>query len=511
MSRRWMLGVAVGLIAGMILSAYQYFGPLRYVGFVAAAGLFAANLSVGTAAGLAAAVVWKRGGLPRALAGLGICAVVVACWGHWNVRHDLDVVMLVSDAVRADHTSAYGYQRETTPSWKALAHGKGGVLFETAVAQGTVTSAGGPALLTGLYQWQTGYYEPDEVVPDQVETLAEDLHALGYETYAKIANPHLSAERGFAQGFSVFEDLPWSPLPGAEPIAADFVRWYETQKPRRLFALLFFVDTHVPYRASPEDVLRFRPEWKYVEPDWQWRLQAFGPAEREDVTALFDAALFSTDRASGRVFEALRRAGALDRTLVVVTADHGQEFWDRGSVAHGKKPYEDQVRIPLIMHFPSPVRFPQIRPIASLSGQPAAQVDVMPTILQLLGGGPPRDGMGESLLPYVFGRRRANPKRGILSERRAPETHDFAWREGQYKLILTESRQGKSVGLELYDLAADPKERVNLAKRKPEIAASLLQDLEHELSRGPVYSHLAARKELSAESRKTLKALGYLR
>jgi len=265
---RFILGCLLGVVAGIGLSAHQYWGPLDYLGLRPALGLFAVNLVVGAAGGVLGGFIWGRRGIGRALLGVGVCAAVVVWWGHWNLRRDINVVMLVSDAVRADHVSAYGYHRETTPNWDALARGEGGMLFETAIAQGTATMVGGPALMTGLYQCQTGYTDYDYVLPESVETLAEGVSRLGHTTYGIVSNPHLCGEKQFSQGFSTYEDaLGWTESPSAALIAWDFARWYERQAPDRLFAFLFFIDTHAVYKGLPKDVHRFRPE--YVDREWR--------------------------------------------------------------------------------------------------------------------------------------------------------------------------------------------------------------------------------------------------
>ncbi len=511
MKTKLAFGAVTGLAAGVGLSAYQYFGPLDYVGLKAGLGLFSVNLMVGIAGGILGGLIWGRGRLGRALVAMVVCAGITAAWGYWNMRRDFNVVVLVADAVRADHVSAYGYHRETTPNWDALAESEGGVLFETAVAQGTVTISGGPALLTGLYQSQTDYVTHDYVLPEKIDTLAEQMTRLGYATYGMVSNPHLSAERGFAQGFLVFEDtLSWDKSPGAGRIAYQFTDWYENEQPRQMFAFLFFIDTHMPYRGPLEDVLRLRPEYKPVDTYWKTEtmLACQGP-QREDIVARYDGALVSVDRACGKVLDELERASALERTLVVIISDHGEAFWEHGVSGHGKRPYEHQVRIPLIMRFPSPTRFPEIRPVAHVCEHPAGQTDIMPTILRFDGVTVPAAATGESLLPYVFGRRLAHRDKGLLTEHLRPEYGYQAWRKGQYKLLVTEWRPGNS-SVELYDLEADPEERTNLAAKEPELVAALRKEMQGELARAQVYAFTAEQRELGEEAKKRLKALGYL-
>ena len=506
------LGCIAGAAAGLALSAYQYTGPLDYVALPAMVGLVVLNVLVGGVFGVVGALVWRRRGGLLFLAGFAVCATLVVAWGEWNVRDDVNVLVLVSDAVRADHVGAYGYERETTPVWDAVGSGDGGVVFETAVAQGTMTISGGPAVMTGLYQSQTGYIDNEYVLPPAVETLAERAWRLGCKNTAGfVPNPHLSGERGFSQGFSVYEDtLQWGQRRYATSLADAFSRWHESEASGRWFSLLFFIDTHMVYQGETNDVLGFRPAYHPV--DWSKRPFRHLPAnEQEDMIALYDASLRSVGRACNTVLETLERAGDLDRTLVVITSDHGEQFWERGDTGHGWPPYEDQVRVPLIIRFPSPVRLPRIRPVAHVCEHPAAQVDIAPTIVDVLGGPPSDDLPGESLLPYAFGRMPPNPERGLLSVHLRPEYDCLGWRQGRYELLETRSRgTGMSDEVNLYDLADARPEQRNIAGREPDIVSSMRKQMHRELERGPFYAQQAGRQELSPEATEALKALGYL-
>jgi len=447
-------------------------------------------------------------------------------------------VLVVLDTVRADHVGAYGYPRPTTPRLDALA--AEGVLFEHAVSAAPWTAASVATLFTGLSPSVHGVDEGPEMVEpegadglpfrrqkvlgDAHRTLAEGLGAAGYHTAAFVSNVFVHSIFGFAQGFDVYDD-------DHRDYAGDFVSakrrgrdtnerifaWLDgaaANDPERPFLLVaHYNDAHWPYdppapygeaftAGYPGDV---RPEQTgfLVERAGQ-PLGAVPVNDMKYVVGLYDGELQYLDAVVGALIDRLARVSNGRDLVVIVTADHGEEFLDHGATSHGYTLFGEQLRVPLIVH--APARVAPRRVDTLVRG-----VDLLPTVFELAGVPlAAHEVEGRSLVPLLRGEPLpGRPAFGEATLAGGPAQHRWSVREGDLKLIASGAEEGG--GLRLFDLAADPRERRALPAPHPG-RERLLAAARAWRQRG---AELAARVggaaeiELEGDTLERLQALGY--
>jgi arylsulfatase A-like enzyme len=420
-----------------------------------------------------------------------------------------DVVLVVLDTVRADHVSAYGYARATTPIFDTLA--RDGALFLDAVSPGTWSLPAHASLFTGRFVSAHGADCESPKLASDLPTLAGTLAADGYETRAFTANPWISDAVGLTRGFEssdevwrsgdversfhfVYRLLDWLGLgaadKGGDRVARDFERW-ATTRPRGgapAFAFLNFIEAHFPYHQVPGEFLaRYSNLSRRGQRDLSMRVFAaqFGDAAPDpaevgpSVSAMYDAGVSYSDHLLGRVVEVLRRRGTLDRTILVVVADHGELLGESDEYGHGFSLHEAVVHVPLLVRYPATIR-PGMR-----VAQPVSTAAVFATITDLAHVVAPPSVQVGSLLPAIGGAPLDAP---VISEQFATGLGSFstvrdpllergmryrAYQSGQWKVVET------SVGaVHLFDLAADPGETHDLAGTQAARLAGLRTDLE---------------------------------
>jgi len=297
-----------------------------------------------------------------------------ACAARLDREPAQGIVVVVIDALRADHLSCYGFQRPT-PNIDAMA-GKG-VVFEKAYANGSWTKPAIASLFTGLWPSETGttaltakavdgtYRETG--IPGGIETLAEALGKKGYQCAGFVSNPNLSAEVGFARGFAVYDERQGR----CKELAARCARWFTSlPEGRRFFAYLHFLEPHAPYAVA--DPLPGKMDGTAATPSIivpagvrsyqdfaEWRdavnlgKRSVSREELEVILSTYDAKIRECDTAIGDLVRALQDAGVFENALVIITADHGENFLEHGTIEHPAWGlYEEQLSIPLVVKFP---------------------------------------------------------------------------------------------------------------------------------------------------------------
>jgi arylsulfatase A-like enzyme/Tfp pilus assembly protein PilF len=402
---------------------------------------------------------------------------------------DLNVLFFTLDTTRADHIGCYGYPLIKTPNIDGLA--AEGILFQNATAQSPLTLPSHSSMFTGSYPFFHGvrdnggfYLEEDQV------TLAEVLRQAGWATSAFIGAFVLDSRWGVDQGFDYYYDnfdfakykkisLDSVQREGGEVIKA-FFEWFEKNAPPRFFSWIHLYDPHTPYE----------PPEPYKT---QYEGQEYG---------LYDGEIAYADSLIGRVLESLGEKGLLEKTVVVVVGDHGESLGEHHESAHGFFIYDATVSVPMIIRIPS----------AELRGKTVAaqvqNIDLMPTLCEILGLPVPRTVQGQSLLPLVAGRK-PERDREAYSESYYPRYH-YGWSElkslrtSRYKFI-------QAPRSELYDLSLDPREKNNIFSRESSLAekfARKLETLEDKMSRKGVEDK--GPQQLDEDSREKLMALGYI-
>jgi len=433
------------------------------------------------------------------ICGLALVLLTAAC-GNGSATgpsdDSLSVVLVSIDTLRADHLGCYGYDRPTTPHIDRFA--TEGVLFEQSVNTGGGTLPVHLSMLTSLAPTVHGVFPGNgRALAEGHTTLAEVLHDAGYATAAFVDGGYLSGSFGFPQGFDLYFDRNYKGVlgkiesyfddGGLAELLPRALTWLNRHRKRPFFLFLHTYDTHsavsrLPYESPPPFLNHF------VDPGYSgsfdgcregrcaselllWYNQArreamlgpdelFTPEEMEYTVALYDGAISYVDHQIGLLLRALEDFGVAQRTLVVLTSDHGEEFLEHGLLLHDQN-YEEVARVPLILRFPNR-NYAGLR-VANL----VSTLDLLPSILDATGAPPLPQAMGLSLLPLV-----SSPSDGGFER----PVHIASGREKfrtRHWSMLTESNGP----VELYALEDDPTEQVNRIAEYPGVAAQLFDQL----------------------------------
>ena len=400
----------------------------------------------------------------------------------------LNLVVITLDTTRADRLGPYGRQNAGTPNFDALA--QDGVLFEHATTPAPITLPAHSSLFTGRFPPQHGVRDNGGYfLNDKEQTLAETLKARGYATGGFIAAYVLDSKWGIAQGFDTyFDDFDLSKYkvfsmgaiqrPGNE-VVDRALPWMDEHRGKPFFAWVHLYDAHAPYH--PPEPFKSR----YPGDPYQGEI-SFADAQ------------------VGRVLAFLRDRDLFDRTVIVVIGDHGESLNDHGEEGHGFFVYESVVHVPMVVR----------APYAAMKNRRVADsvrsVDVMPTVLELLGvPRPASPGMdGASLTPLMTG---ARPDMELEAYAEAVyPLHHFGWsdlralRQGRYKLIAAPRP-------ELYDLQADPAESANLFAERKALGDRMLSRLaEMETHFKTSAAPKSDAVEIDPDAKARLAALGYV-
>jgi arylsulfatase A-like enzyme len=471
--------------------------------------------------------------LVLALLAGGAAAVAAVSEGHPPpqppaARAQPNILLVSIDSLRRDHLHCYGYARETSPTIDRLA--REGTIFRTVVAPTSWTLPSHLTLLTALPPEAHGVVDDGMRLRGNALFLAQVLWRAGYATGGVVSAPYLDAGYGFGQGFDLYDDYTVAKASQnrshqgtTSPALVDTVlRWLDgwdgggRQRPFFLFVHMW--DVHYDYAPPPPYDRMFDPDYRgaVTGENYEYGTQVHAGMDPRDLThivALYDGEIRFTDLYLGHLLDRLRAMGVLDDTVVVVTADHGDEFFEHGNKSHSKALYDETTLVPLVVRFP-----PRVPAGKVVDGQ-VRLMDVAPTILSLAGVSRPPDfgasAFGASyaaadLTPWITAPAGADPPALIaftdLRTTYAPQPL-AAVRTTSSKFIRGLRDQQSE---ELYDLAADPGEQVNLLRRDPSLATPLRQQLARWRDGWNGTRPLAEKVELSEEHEERLRALGYM-
>lgn len=439
-----------------------------------------------------------------------------------------NVLLITIDALRADHLGCYGYTRNTSPNIDRLA--KEGARFTQAISQSTLTVPSLPSLMTSLYPSQLGNPTIFQMVSISAPTLAEILKENNYHTGAIIAHllKHIDIKKGFDSAVFV------SPLDSAytsDKVTKKAIGWIAQNRDKRFFLWLHYMDPHEPFTpAHPYEEIFLSEKFKkngkefltkkyyWVSPPQNLHLRPLPPAfesvpfglpitiqtgrgnlnkeDREYYIAQYDGEIRFTDEQIGLLLDELKKLGLKTKTLIIVSADHGENLAEYNNYfAHGISLNDNQLKVPLIITYH---KFPRNKIIK----RQVQLIDIMPTILDILGVRKDITIEGKSLLPFIFakedttGRYAFSELLGVVASIRAED----------WKLVFSLDKNR----YELYNLKSDPDERNNLAESKSEKLESLkkeLSDWVERMRQGD--SRSPSGRELKDGIKAKLRSLGY--
>jgi arylsulfatase A-like enzyme len=378
-----------------------------------------------------------------------------------------DLVLITISSLRADHVSCLGYQRNTTPHFDAFC--KESILFRNAFAtSGWMMPAHG-SIFTSLYPGLHGATHIDNSLRDEHYTLAEILRDNGYYCVGFSCNPRLNRERGFAQGFDIYDDYSVSvmldSLAFENEQALDInkqrtnsfindaaIGWLRNNTHKPFFMFIHYYDNHWDY--LPPSPYRELYDPKYDGPIngteiAREPLFSNPPSKRDiqHIIALYDGQVRQTDDDLGEMLKYLQDNGFLKNSIVIILGDHGEQFYEHGHTSHHGV-YEELIHIPLAVFIPGTQSKGKI--IDSF----VSQVDILPTILDYLKIPVPDTCQGRSLKPLIEGQVEAVREFVFAEYTGGAIPNCYAVRSARYKCC----REGDS-GPFIYDLTDDPGEQ----------------------------------------------------
>jgi len=414
-----------------------------------------------------------------------------------------NVLLIVVDTLRADHMSVYGHRQPTTPRLAEFA--RSAITYRRAYSQAPWTTPSIGSLLTSRSPTALGIHGDRSRLPDEVRLLPEALRDAGYATGAVVSHDYCTARWGFAQGFDHFDE---SSVRGYQAVTSRRITnlgigFVEAQRDRPWFLFLHYFDPHFSYVGHRRHAFGGRPT-DYDGPiasrmkfnALYARRPDLDDADLSELERLYDSEIAFTDHHIGRFLDHLRLRGVLDQTLVIVTADHGEEFLDHGDLGHAKTLYDELIRVPLI------IRVPGTAP--AIVEPPVGLIDIFPSVLDHLDLPPEPGAAGRSL--FRDGQLDGAPRRAVYTETSRFERALHGVVDGRHKLVLD-----LESGLpQLYDLHDDPEEQRDLSAEDPARVAALRAGLEEWIARQRALAEKPSELDLSDEERGRLRELGYL-
>lgn len=384
-------------------------------------------------------------------------------------RKPKNAIVLLIDTLRADKLSAYGKTHVKSPAFDKFT--SEATLFERCQATANWTKPSCASVLTGLYPDTHKARGHSSRLAPSIKMAGEIFQAAGYGTGAFIANGYLAGEFGFNRGWTQYVNYIRENKPStAEKLFPDVVAFIQAQvaagKP--FFTYVQTIDPHVPYDPPAEDLKLYDAE-PYTGPivprGTGELLEAFKrkrvvlePRDRRHLEALYDGEVTYHDRHFGRFLDALARDRLLDDTVIVVCADHGEEFFEHESVGHGHTLFQELLHVPLV------VRAPGVVPAGKRIREDVGLCDVLPTVLAALGQPPAAGVEGRSLIPTANGAAPDPMGAAFSSFWSEADDRNLQWsvRKGDWKLKMR-----GPVNTSLHNLVDDPREVTDADERYP--------------------------------------------
>jgi arylsulfatase A-like enzyme len=420
-----------------------------------------------------------------------------------------NVVLISMDTLRARSVAAFGSERPTSPTLDAFA--AEGATFENAFSPAAFTLPGHLSMLTGLWMRTHRAITMFSSLSPAHRTLAESMQSSGYATAAFTSGAWIMPWIGFRRGFDVYGEMPpgtyGEDVVGGTPYDAFTwgLDWLRANAGRPCFLFLHNYVVHGPYKPPRPYSALFGPLPSYAPDTERWRL-----AYEQEVR-------YADDQV--RAFlEGLAALGLAERTLVVVTADHGEQFGEHGGLEHTYDVHDEVAHVPLVMRLPGAI--PPGRRIV----EPVSLADIVPTILDLTGLPPAEAVDGTSLLPLLDGTRPTLPRDGVFTE--AESQPDVGWTDLAAIRTRTHActHRGGADTWECYDRRIDPWEAASPLTDPPSDVRAMLARFEASApptgapvavetppgaaSDGP--TNAAPAPDVGDERREQLKSLGYV-
>ncbi len=437
------------------------------------------------------------------------------------------VILITIDTLRADRLGCYGARRVRTPSLDRLAAES--TLFERAYSPSPWTKPAVTSMLTGLDPAVHGIVsggQDDPPLPGSVELLAERMHDAGYRTGAFGYNPYVAMVEDLRRGFRDYfimprldAEIPLDLYEGIDPrdttaaISGITERWLAQRGDERFFCWMHFYDPHLPYDPPKDywtDDHRSQPDPAASRgPTEEMHSQPFyrpDDNERRQLRGLYDSEIQYVDDAVGRVIATLKRLGRYEDALIIVSSDHGEEFWEHGGFEHGHTAYDELLHVPLFVRTPHAAS----RRVATAVDTPS----IYATIADACGLEPAEHAFATapSLWPSIVEGVDPAPRDAIFAGFTLYWEPQRTVRFGRYKFV----HKIISNDVELYDIEADPGETTPIGDANPALVKRGRALLEAhrawaEELRGRLRISSEGGKEMGEARKKLLRSHGYLK
>ncbi len=456
-----------------------------------------------------------------------------------------NILIYTIDTLRADHAGLYGYRRDTTPFLSNLA--ASGIVFNDCQAQATWTKSSIASLMTSLYSFTHGIVSDADTIPSGSPTLAAELRAAGYVTASIVSTPFVGRATGLDRGFDNLLEFPvvQREVNAQTDRATDSAAlnkvvfpWLDRHQHQPFFLYAHATDPHAPYdppaafesafaKSSETSSFErtyssFRTNHEYgggavVNRDMCQKAGVDPDRFIRQAKDRYDGEILHNDASFALLIQKLKQLGILNNTLVIVLSDHGEEFWDHGWTAHGQSVYQELTHTLLMMW--NPALLPKARRI----NEPVQLIDVMPTVLDLMGLKIPPLAEGQSLVPLARGQ--AFQRRGLVVSSRfaavrpeglVPENavDSFAITDAHWKFIYR--NKAAKVGIkkvELYDRSTDRTEQHDVSAQHPgeveKDIATLVQWINAQNKIRGIIGHTGV-SQMDRSTIEQLRSLGYL-
>jgi hypothetical protein len=373
-----------------------------------------------------------------------------------------NIFIYLVDTLRADHMSCYGYERETTPFVDTFA--EEGILFRNYLANASWTKPTVGSLLTGFYPNKHRAEDRKEKMSDEALFLSEILKPFGYTTISITTNPSITREFNFMQGVDIYFSNP-TRHHSSEYVNSVFASLLETNpelKQKPMFAYLHTMDPHFPYTPLKP----FRKFKKVDKERDRLRLKSIimkiysSGLNQDDVdylASLYDCEILQSDHYFNVFLDSLKKHGLYDDSIIIFTADHGEQLYEHGGWNHGHSIYNEEIHIPLIIKLPKN-EDAGLKPDAFVT-----QVDVLPTILEYIGIEPPSSIDGIS----IFNRMKNPTLREEIFIKEKIDKYFFTGlvtipARRKYIYQYSDILSTDCIDSQMYDLKTDAQERNNL-------------------------------------------------
>ena len=458
---------------------------------------------------------------------------------------DCNVILISVDTLRADHLGCYGYERDTSPNIDSLADHS--LLFENAFSQSSRTTPSHMTMFTSLYPSVhslgppepniTDILNPERTIVDarclsqSIKTLPEILKENGYETAGFTGGGNVAPYLGFGRGFGEYN--VYYTLFDNDLILNETLSWIEENKKDKFFLFFHTYKVHSPY-ISPEPyftmfdtnysgkilnsldeikgIINFSGSVNGNNSEWVrlsigignafWNsINKSSESDIEHIVSTYDGSIRYVDNVIGSIIHTINELGIRNKTLIILTADHGEEFAEHGGLGHVEL-YDEIIHVPLIISIPDqkPKRF----------GDDVMSIDIMPTILGILGTNANITMQGTSIISTPLGK--AEKKNNVVFSEISLGGERKSVRSNGWKYYFSSSNQDNEM---LFNLAEDPKELINLKHERPHVIYFLKEMLNKWSEQNSILKeHMVADKNtkvlINNETLEKLIALGYV-